>query len=205
MDVGVVIQARRPRLSDREAFDVHGLLGNWLFSDGNNRMVLTLAGRLLWSNHLADRYLNAGVDFHATREQVRVADPQQCAAFESFIRSATPEMSSWFYRRHCGDGGLLMRAWRLGEAPEPVVGVVFHSTGSDFEPRWANFSEAFGLTPTESRMATGLLEGRSVDDLAAAFKIGVGTVRTHVKRLYGKLGVSSRGEFFRALAPFRLS
>lgn len=205
MILAEAIQTRRLRLSDRERFDVAALTASWLVADGRNSMILTTGGRLVWSNHAADRYLNAGVDFHATREVVRVADPNQCAAFEAFLAAATPCMTSWHYRRTSGDGGLLMRAWRLETRTEPVVGVVFHSTGSDFVPKWADFASAFGLTPGEHRMAAGLLDGHSADELAAAFQLGVGTVRTHIKRMYGKLGVSSRGEFFRALAPFRLS
>jgi DNA-binding CsgD family transcriptional regulator len=203
--VGNVIQARRMRLADRSRFDVSGLVSGWLLADGRNRMILTSAGRLVWSNYAADRYLNAGVDFHGTREQVRVADPHQCAAFEAFLAAASEEMSAWFYRRHSGDGGLLLRAWRLATEPETCVGLIFHSTGSDFVPRWADFATAFGLTPAEHRMATGLLEGHSPDELAVLCGVGVGTVRTHIKRLYGKLDVCTRGEFFRKLAPFRLS
>lgn len=203
--LGDVLQVRRPRLSDRERFDVAGLVSSWLLVDGRNRMILTGAGRLVWSNRGADRYLNGGVDFHATREQVRVADPHQCAAFDAFLASASSEMSAWFYRRPSGEGGLLLRAWRLATEPETIVGLVFHSTGPDYVARWADFAQAFGLTPAENRMATGLLEGHSSDELAAMSNVGIGTVRTHIKRLYGKLGVSTRGEFFRALAPFRLS
>lgn len=203
--MGEVIQTRRLRLSDRDRFDIGSILPNWLGNDGRNRMVLTVSGRLVWSNHAADRYLNAGVDFHATREFVRIADPTQSTAFEAFLAAASPQMTSWYYRRSSGDGGLLLRAWRIDLRPEPVIGVVFHSTGADFQPKWADFASAFGLTPGENRMAAGLLEGRSADELASNFQLTVGTVRTHIKRLYGKLGVSSRGEFFRALAPFRLS
>lgn len=199
------IRTRRPRLSDRDRFDIAALTASWLVADGRNSMILTTGGRLVWSNHAADKYLNAGVDFHATREVVRVADPNQCAAFEHFLTTAASGATSWHYRRTSGDGGLLLRGWRLEARSESVVGIVFHSTGSDFTPRWADFASAFGLTPGEHRMAAGLLEGRSADELAVEFQLGVGTVRTHIKHMYGKLGVSSRGEFFRALSPFRLS
>ena len=182
-----------------------GLVTSWLHVDGRNRMILTGDGRLVWSNRAADRYLNGGVDFLATREQVRVADPHQCAAFEAFLAAASSEMSAWFYRRSSGEGGLLLKGWRLATEPEIIVGVVFHSTGADYVAKWADFAQAFGLTPAENRMATGLLDGHSADELAAMWNVGIGTVRTHIKRLYGKLSVSTRGEFFRALAPFRLS
>ncbi len=193
------------RLNDRDRFDINAIMLGWLGGDGRNRMLLTSSGRLVWSNRGADRYLNAGIDFHTAREFVRIADPHQSASFESLLASASSEMTSWHYRRSSGDGGLLLRLWKIESRPEPVIGVVFHSTGSDFEPRWAEFASVFGLTPGENRVASGLLVGHSASELAEMFDLTVGTVQTHIKRLYGKLGVSSRGEFFRTLAPFHLS
>lgn len=42
----------------------------------------------------------------------------------------------------------------------------------------------FGLTPAEIRLATALVEGRSVEDYAETAGISSNTARTHVKRIY---------------------
>ena len=56
-----------------------------------------------------------------------------------------------------------------------------------------------GLTPTESRIAVGLAEGKTVPDIAAAFRRAEGSVRTHVKRIHRKLGVSRRADLVRVV------
>ena len=54
-----------------------------------------------------------------------------------------------------------------------------------------------GLTPTESRVAVGLAEGKTVPDIAFASRRGEGSVRSHLKRVHRKLGVSRRADLVR--------
>jgi DNA-binding CsgD family transcriptional regulator len=53
---------------------------------------------------------------------------------------------------------------------------------------------AFGMTPTEARIALAISNGVSVKDLAAQTRTSVGTVRWHVKSIEAKLGVTSLAE-----------
>ena len=56
---------------------------------------------------------------------------------------------------------------------------------------------ALGLTPSESMVAIMLAEGRNVREIAAVAGRQVSTVQYHVKRIHGKLGVSTRAELVR--------
>ena len=58
----------------------------------------------------------------------------------------------------------------------------------------------FDLTAAEARVAAGLIEGRSVSDLASQNGVGVETVRTQVKSILAKTGVQRQAEF---VAKFR--
>lgn len=60
-------------------------------------------------------------------------------------------------------------------------------------------SEAFDLTPMESKVAAAVLRGLGPEDIAAELGIAPSTVHTHLKNLHRKLGVSSRTELMRAL------
>ena len=53
------------------------------------------------------------------------------------------------------------------------------------------------LTPTESRVAVKLAEGRTVRDIAAEAGCQVNTIQFHVKQIHNKLGISGRGELVR--------
>jgi DNA-binding CsgD family transcriptional regulator len=64
-------------------------------------------------------------------------------------------------------------------------------------------SATLALTPTESRVARLAGDGLSTRDVAAELGISPRTVETHLASIYGKLGVSSRAELGRAMAPHR--
>jgi ATP/maltotriose-dependent transcriptional regulator MalT len=53
-------------------------------------------------------------------------------------------------------------------------------------------ADAAGLTPREVQVLRLLADGLTDQEIAAALFVGPGTVRTHLTRLYGKLGVGSR-------------
>jgi len=61
----------------------------------------------------------------------------------------------------------------------------------------------FDLTPAEARVARGLAAGQTVKDIAAESGTTTNTVRTHVKSVLRKLGVSSRREAVEKLAAAR--
>lgn len=52
-------------------------------------------------------------------------------------------------------------------------------------------------------MAVRLAEGMSVPEIAYALGISVETVRTHLKRTYGKLGVSRQAALVRLVLTLR--
>ena len=54
-----------------------------------------------------------------------------------------------------------------------------------------------GLTPSESRVATLLAEGRSVREIASATGRRESSIRWHIKQIYRKLGISRQAELVR--------
>jgi DNA-binding NarL/FixJ family response regulator len=56
------------------------------------------------------------------------------------------------------------------------------------------------LTEAERRVAALAAEGRSNKEIAAALFLAVGTVESHLSRVYRKLGVRSRAELARSFA-----
>lgn len=58
---------------------------------------------------------------------------------------------------------------------------------------------AYGLTPGEARVALALLEGADVEGAAARLRISRETVRTHLKRLFDKVGTTRQADLLRLL------
>ena len=55
--------------------------------------------------------------------------------------------------------------------------------------------DLFGLTRAEARVAAGLLDGQSPNQIAAALGVSVHTVRSQVRAILGKSGTSSQLQF----------
>jgi DNA-binding CsgD family transcriptional regulator len=62
------------------------------------------------------------------------------------------------------------------------------------EPAGLLLREMFGLTSAETRIATGLLRGLELRDIAAAHKVSEGTVRTQLKSVLSKTGTHRQVE-----------
>lgn len=63
--------------------------------------------------------------------------------------------------------------------------------------------EAWGVTPTEARVALALAEGRSPSEVGIELNITVATVRVHLKHLYAKTDTSNQRELVERLRAWR--
>jgi len=57
---------------------------------------------------------------------------------------------------------------------------------------WERISAQLSLTPRESELVQGALAGKTESDLADAFSCSQHTVHKHFRRIYRKLGISTR-------------
>lgn len=89
-----------------------------------------------------------------------------------------------------GDGEIDFRPWRVAAL---VLAIDHRSTSID--PDFVRAS--LGLTPTESRVAVQLAQGRTVRDIAAATGRSEKTVRWHVRQIFEKQGISRQTDLVR--------
>jgi len=62
------------------------------------------------------------------------------------------------------------------------------------QAEWAKLADALALSPRQAEIVQLLCDGHKNYSVAQALGISPETVRTHVRRLYGKLGVTDRTE-----------
>jgi DNA-binding CsgD family transcriptional regulator len=75
--------------------------------------------------------------------------------------------------------------------PGPVAVSVSRSVGWDVAPLLA---EAYGLTPREQEVCEAAARGLSNQEIAAGLGLSAHTVRDHLKAVFAKVGITSRGE-----------
>ncbi len=99
-------------------------------------------------------------------------------------------------------GARLVEAVALDAERAGAVGLVLRDLAAPIEIECADLEPMFGVTPGEHVVVVQLLKGYSSREIAHASGKSVLTVRTHVKRAYGKIGVKTRGQLFARLLPY---
>lgn len=180
------------------------LVMRWADLEGRPRILITPNGELLWSNASADEAMSLARDVRNNDGRFALVDPTEQAAFDKFLKTVTGSITAWCMPQ-ADSGAVIFRAWRVDTPEEEALGLVFHTTGGDYIPRWADFGRSLGLTAAEHRIALRLLDGVRVETAASDMGITAATARTHVRNLYQKLSIGSREALFRRLAPFRIA
>ncbi|MBP2324636.1 DNA-binding CsgD family transcriptional regulator [Kibdelosporangium banguiense] len=116
-----------------------------------------------------------------------VASARASGTFQARVRGAN---GSW----------ILIQASRLisdGDQDETVVTIKRPAGGELLGVLFA----AYGLTARERDVCHEVIAGRSTSDIAARLDISAHTVQDHLKSVFGKVGVSSRGELVAKIHP----
>jgi DNA-binding CsgD family transcriptional regulator len=91
-----------------------------------------------------------------------------------------------------GGTWLLLYGTRLSGGPHGRTAVIIHpATPHDVAPAVAL---CYGLADRESRVAMQCIQGRATKEIARALSMSPCTVQDHLKSIFGKTGVHTRGE-----------
>lgn len=82
---------------------------------------------------------------------------------------------------------------------DSLVAVLTKDPDGEEQGSICSFAEAYGLTPAEERLITLLAEGHGLFDAARALGVTRNTARTHIRHVYGKLGVHRQADIIRLL------
>ena len=158
--------------------------------------------RLIWSNPSGGLLLSTDPDLREVggRLQLKAGTTQE---FRSFLNDVDDQPCAWVLPRGEERGCIVMRVTKVLLDSNEAFVIAFSDTRG-VERIWAKFGPALGLTAAEESILKRLVDGANVEAAALALGVSVATARTHIKRAYGKLGVSSREEMFAELLPFRL-
>lgn len=102
--------------------------------------------------------------------------------------------------RDASGGWILMQASRLisGEDDSETAVTIERASGGDLV---GLLFAAYGLTARERDVCHEVIAGRSTSDITARLAISAHTVQDHLKSVFGKVDVRSRGELVAKLQP----
>jgi DNA-binding CsgD family transcriptional regulator len=167
----------------------------------------------LSANRHAQEILVAGDGLTARGNTLRAELADETARLEQLLSSALDRTG----QRHSSAGGTLSITRSSGAHPLSVVVVPLHIKPEALGERGPvaaifvtdpdipldrneqHLRELYALTAREARLASWLLQGKSVENAAIAMGITVNTARAYLKRVYSKTGVRRQPELMRLL------
>jgi DNA-binding CsgD family transcriptional regulator len=181
------------------------ILAGWLCGESRARVLVDRELAAYWVSDTAEALMQSERSVLHRNGRIVPKDPRLEGELRSFVAKATDEISTHCVaNRETGDQ-IVLAATRLPVPWNHLVGITLRHAGEHSTVRLANLRQPFGLTATEARVAEWLLCGCTAEETARRLNVSLETVRTHIKRAYGKLGVRSRERFFHKLAPFVIS
>lgn len=180
---------------------------------GIGTIVLNGHGTVIETNLVADEILQEHSCISLINAHLAISGPKQMDRLERLINQAL----SWRDGRHSkpfvdalriecpGESsvGLLIRnaptePWYQNEANPSVVIYISDLTKQLTAPEQL-VARIFGLTRSEATLATLLANGASLSEAAGIMKLAESSVRTYLKRVFSKVGVSRQAELVRVI------
>lgn len=179
-------------------------LACWMETEGRARILVDDDLLARWVNASARALMSQANSLLIRNGHIRTRENRFDRQLRDFVANASPAISIRCFQDPTTGEHLVLTALRLSAPSDHLVGLTLQPANGDVMFRLADLREAFGFTQTEGRVAYDLLCGHTADETAQILHVSLDTVRTHIKRAYAKLGVSSREAFFHRLAPFVL-
>lgn len=176
---------------------------SWLNAEATARLLIDDQLTIRWANDVGRRWL-------AARGAIRDVDGYLCAG------RFTPELRALLERAKLkpdgtcipvpdGDSHLILCARLVGpDADRTIFGLVLRRTDEDPQEMPMGVKQAFGLTDSELKVLQRLFRGITAQQSARDLGVSVETVRTHIRRLYQKVGVNSREALLTQVRPFMM-
>ncbi|MCB2096391.1 MAG: helix-turn-helix transcriptional regulator [Parvularculaceae bacterium] len=189
---------RAARLVDSRSIATRYLHGNRLADFGAPAVLLDRRGEVIDSNMSFKEKIGAGVD-----RRFRLGDENVRAAVSAFIAGESETDSAGTAAIET-DAGWRLRLFRLDrlfdvlhQHQDANACLVLFERDQNSAHAAASLKRRFELTETESEIASLILAGRSPMQIAEVRACSVTTVRWHLRQIYSKMGVSSRGALAR--------
>ena len=172
-----------------------------MVSDTAPIVILDRCAAILWGNALGLRLLAMHGFSAIPCDRLRMPDADTQIRFEKLLQAKAddarmmvrlPDSGEWMVIRY--------NATEVDGEDISILRLAFSTPHS--ECRSNGFADQFGLTRTECTVLDLFAAMGSVEEIASRMKIGPATVRSHLKHIYSKTGVSDGRKLMRLISTF---
>ena len=171
-------------------------LAGWINLERRARLIVTQIGEVLWISTGARALIDAGSPLHIQGGCLTGKTPQISDRLRALLDSVGPAAPCWMLEER----DAVIWAQQIETAGPVCIGLTIRPVGEELQI--SALADARQLTAAEARVVGMMLGGAETGRIAQALNISVETLRTHVKHVYRKLGVKSRGELFATALQF---
>jgi DNA-binding CsgD family transcriptional regulator len=169
----------------------------WFAQDAAARLVVARDLTVRAANRNALALIDNNNALQLRDGALTLRDRRALAELTAVVAAARPEA-----RCAVVGGAVLVDVFALGRDPKSAVALTLRDLKATVQIECADLEVMFSVTPGEHQVIVQLLKGFSSREIALEFGKSILTVRTHVKRAYGKIGVKTRGQLFAKLLPY---
>jgi DNA-binding CsgD family transcriptional regulator len=169
----------------------------WFAQDAAARLVVARDLTVRAANRNALALIEESNALQLRDGALTIRDRRALAELTAVVAAAGPEARSAVV-----GAAVLVDVFALGRDASSAVAVTLRDLRAAVQIACADLESMFGVTPGEHQVIVQLLKGFSSREIAGEFGKSILTVRTHVKRAYGKIGVKTRGQLFAKLLPY---
>ena len=169
----------------------------WLWRDGRPRAVVGQSRSIQWCNPAARRLLVEPAPLVIKRNQLCPAKGVDIDAVDAFLARIGPETSRLQVMDAITERGVLLTAWTEMIDGIQASFIEFGLRELPFDAQQSGMAAYFGLTRAECVVVDAMVEMEPPAQIAARLGVSVNTIRTHIRRIYGKLAVRSQLQFMR--------
>jgi len=168
-------------------------------------VVLDQHGKVLIANQTAKNAMGRGHAIVTTRDVLSVESTQQNKNLRQLIVSVGQAEERAFGAITVSRGAerpiplLVIPVKNSRKTGQPASLVFFSDPEVKCVPDAALLARLFGFTRAEARVASLVMQGKIVGDIAATLRITEHTTRNHLKRLFAKTNTRKQGELVYAL------
>ena len=187
---------------DRDAFTLKHAL-DWLEADRRPRMVIDEDELILWSNNAAKCFSRCGLPIVVRGDRLMVVNAALKAKVRRFFAEATFGVQRLVVTciDDCDDL-LIIGASASGEGRQRRVFVKLTLPQPTLAAEASGLALQYGLTHAEAGVLEALVSLKTPTVIARCNGISVHTVRTHVRRIYSKMGVHDHAHLMRMAIAF---
>lgn len=170
---------------------------DWIERDTSIRMAIDAELRIVWSNAMARSALRRRAPLFIREGCLCFDDAAGTDAWKDFFLSLDDKATRSIV--HCADGFsfAILRAFARRVDGKRLVLVTVSVVGSPLDIEACGLPSHFKLTPAESQVAQKLVDLVPPSVIAQQLEISVHTVRSHIRKVYGKMAVNSQTQLLR--------